>query len=136
MTKFWQVPPGAIAVCEIYEFFEHSGICTGEQQIVELHGTGLVRLVGAQRFLAARSGDAIEIFVDRFGQIIRNEQTSDRALRMVYQHLPYDVLHLNCHKFTYYCVTGVWLPITSFYDLKLALAEHFCTELRVKRVRS
>lgn len=135
MTKFWQVPPGAIAVCEIYEFFEHSGICTGDQQIVELHGSGLVRVVGSERFLAGRSGDEIEIFVDRHGQIIRSNDAADRALRMVYQCLPYDVLQLNCHRFTFYCVTGIWLPITSFYDLKVALSEHFQKQLFVKRVR-
>lgn len=136
MTAFWRVPAGAVVVCEIYELFEHSGICTGEQQIIELHGTGLIRVVGAARFLHGRSGDWIDVVTDARGQPLGSEESATRALSMIYQQVPYDVIDFNCHRFTYYCVSGQWKPITSFYDLKTALSDYYRTDIKLQRIRS
>ncbi len=136
MTAFWRVPAGAVAVCEIYELFEHSGICTGEQQIIELHGSGLVRVVGAERFLHGRSGDWIDMITDRHGRILSSDACVQRALSMIYQQVAYDVIDFNCHRFTFYCVSGQWKAITSFYDLKIALSDYYRTDIKLLRLRS
>ena len=135
MVKLWQIPSGAVVACEIYELFEHSGICIGEQQLVELHGSGLVRVVSETRFLAQRSGEVIQVFVNSQGDILHHPHCGERAAAMVYQSIPYDVIAHNCHRFTFYCGSGLWLPITSFYDLKVAMADYFSCRVALRPVR-
>lgn len=129
MKHLWQVPIGGLVVCEIYEVFEHSGVVIGPQQILELHGSGLVRIVGPERFLHGRSGDSIEVVVNPRGEVLRwpefEHELVERGLNLLYQQLPYDVIDLNCHRFCFFILTGQWREITTYNDLKRALSSFF-----------
>lgn len=49
---------GAVVCCGIYDVLIHTGVWW-EGMVIELAGTGLIRAVSAERFLANRSGDNI-----------------------------------------------------------------------------
>jgi len=116
------VPVGAVVCCEIYHLFEHSGIYIGDGQVVELAGSGLVRALSFQRFLAQRTGEELMFACSPEGQLLGSDQTAARALAQLYSYQNYDLLRNNCHRFTFQCVSGQSHPITSFFDLKQELA--------------
>lgn len=119
------IPVGAVVCCEIFQFFEHTGIYIGDGQIVELAGSGLVRSLSFNRFLADRSGAELIFATSPAGNIIGSEIAANRAIEQIYSYQNYDLLRNNCHRFTYSCVSGDSLPLTSFFDLKQALAKYW-----------
>ncbi|MFC4654479.1 MULTISPECIES: hypothetical protein [Rheinheimera] len=119
------VPPGAVVCCEIYHLFEHSGIYVGDGQVIELAGSGLVRALSLQRFLDQRSGEELHLATEPSGKIIGSAAAAERALVQVYSYQSYDLLRNNCHRFTYACVSGQSLPVTSFFDLKQELMRYW-----------
>ncbi len=121
MLKLTDVPPGAVIACEIFHLFEHTGIYIGDNLIVELQGTGLVRAISPNRFLAGRSGEELLVACDAKGEVISSVAAAERASAQIFTCQDYDLLLNNCHRFTYACVSGKNEPITSFFDLKLAL---------------
>ena len=121
MLNLHNVPAGAVVACEIFHLFEHTGIYLGEDVVVELQGTGLVRAISTNRFLAGRSGEELLVACNRRGEVITSADCVARASARIYTVERYDLLHNNCHRFTYSCVSGMSEEITSFFDLKLAL---------------
>lgn len=119
------IPAGAVVCCEIFQFFEHTGIYIGDGQIVELAGSGLVRSLSFNRFLADRSGAELIFATSPAGNIIGSEIAANRAIEQIYSYQNYDLLRNNCHRFTYSCISGDSLPLTSFFDLKQALAKYW-----------
>ncbi|WP_337878847.1 hypothetical protein [Rheinheimera sp.] len=119
------VPIGAVVCCEIYHLFEHSGIYIGDGQVIELAGSGLIRALSFERFVGQRSGEDLYLAATASGQIIGSAAAAERALSQLYSYQSYDLLRNNCHRFTYACVSGQSLPVTSFYDLKQALAHYW-----------
>lgn len=145
-----KAPAGAFVWCEIYSLFEHSGIYLGdshvngqrktqytaaEHLIVELCGSGLVRALSAERFLQNRSGQHLFIATDLAGNLLGSHAAAERACASIYTYQPYDLLLNNCHRFSYTCLTGQSLPITSFYDLKQALANWYGFTPRWQKVQ-
>jgi hypothetical protein len=125
MKSLRSIPVGAVVGCEIFQFFEHTGIYIGDGQIVELSGSGLVRPLSFQRFLADRSGLELMFATTPSGDIIGSERAANRAIEKIYSYQDYDLLRNNCHRFTYSCISGNSLPLTSFFDLKQALAAYW-----------
>ena len=121
MLNLYEVPPGAVVACEIFHLFEHTGIYLGDDVIVELQGTGLVRAISSHRFLDGRSGEELLVACNSRKEVISSEEIAKRASAKIYTFETYDLLQNNCHRFTYACVSGKSEPVTSFFDLKLAL---------------
>jgi len=97
-----------------FSVFEHTGIYIGDGQIVELAGSGLVRSLSFNRFLADRSGAELIFATSPAGNIIGSEIAANRAIEQIYSYQNYDLLRNNCHRFTYSCISGDSLPLTSF----------------------
>ncbi|OFI35846.1 hypothetical protein [Alteromonas lipolytica] len=119
---------GAIVCCGIYGVFEHTGIWV-DNHIVELHGSGLVKAVSPQRFLAQRSGEQIYVLCDKNLQPLIADQTHSRAIARIFNYIEYDPWQNNCHRFTFQCVTGYSNRVSSFYDFNLALSRFFACRL-------
>lgn len=129
MLKLSLIPPGAVAVCEIFHLFEHTGIYIGEGEIVELQGTGLVRSVSINRFFDNRSGNHLLVACNSAGEVIASPECAERAVCQIFTYQRYDLFTNNCHRFTQACVSGRSLPITSFFDLKTELSRFWRTDV-------
>lgn len=115
---------GAVLICGVYGFFEHSGIwCDGK--IVELKGNGLVRAISPERFIGERSGETIYIAGDVSGNPFADTEAMQRAVAEVYQYYDYDVIKCNCHQFSWRCVSGSTEVLTRFSELNAKLSGYF-----------
>jgi len=128
-------PPGSVIVCEIYQLFDHTGIYIGEQQIVELAGSGLVRAVSPARFLDNRSGEHLSVLCDGQGKPVTTPSAVERAAAQLYSYQAYDLLRNNCHQFVATCITGQNRKVTSFFDLRLELEQFYRVRLSLELVR-
>ncbi len=135
MVKLSEVPLGALLVCEIFHLFEHTGIYIGDRQIVELQGSGLVRSVSPARFMDNRSGEELLVACDRNGRPLANAAAAERAVSQIFTYQTYDLIRNNCHRFCCHSLTGQHWPITSFFDLRQVLEQHFRQPLSFKTVR-
>lgn len=134
MLKLSAVAAGSLVVCEIYHLFEHSGIYLGDGLIVELAGTGLVRAISAARFLQGRSGHQLLVACDASGQEFANPSVAEEASQQIYSYQPYDLIQNNCHRFCCRCITGRANTVTSFFDLKTELSQHWRSEIHWRQV--
>ena len=116
---------GAVVCCTIGGVLDHSGIWVGDNTIVELAGSGLVRAISTDRFIENRTGRKIFIAADSMGQALSSELAGQRALAQIYQYQEYDVIKNNCHHFVWQCFQPNADAITRFSALSLQLAEHF-----------
>lgn len=114
--------PGSIVCCSVFSAFDHTGIWLEDGLIVELHGTGLIKAVSRDRFLHNRSGNALFVACDSQGVPLVVEGTAQRAAKEVYNFRDYDVTKNNCHRFSWFCVTGVDEKISRFGDFNNAIA--------------
>ncbi|MDF2177667.1 hypothetical protein P2G88_05330 [Aliiglaciecola sp. CAU 1673] len=119
---------GAVVCCGIYGLFDHSGIWL-DGHILELKGNGLIRAVSSQRFVAERSGKQIYVACDGKGGVLADPQAAERGAAMLFQYRHYHVLNNNCHRFTWYCLTGRNEPLSFFSDLNAKLSRRFRTVL-------
>ncbi len=117
--------PGAIVCCYVYGMIEHTGIWLGDNMLIELHGSGLVRVVSVKRFLAGRTGTQIYLACDHQHQPLINPLVLSRAESKVYQYREYDLFDNNCHRFVYACLTDIEVSLPSFNQFNAKLAEHF-----------
>ncbi len=128
-------PVGSVIICEIYHLFDHSGIYIGDGQIIELAGSGLVRAVSSQRFLANRSGEHLMALCNQQGLPVGNLAGAERATGQLFSYQHYDLLHNNCHQFVGCCLTGQNRQITSFFDLRTELEQFYRVRLSPELVR-
>ncbi|QYJ96308.1 lecithin retinol acyltransferase family protein [Shewanella alkalitolerans] len=118
-------PPGALVCCFVFGVIEHTGIWLGDDTLVELHGSGLIRPVSSKRFLAGRTGSRIFVACDHQHRPLIGESVLKRAQQAIYQYRDYDLFDNNCHRFVWYCLTGEELSISSFDKFNRLLASHF-----------
>lgn len=117
--------PGSIVCCYVYGVIEHTGIWLGDDCLVELHGSGLVRAVSIKRFLAGRTGSQIYLACNHQHQPLVSEAVLERAQQAIYQYREYDLFDNNCHRFVWSCISGHEISIQSFNELNQQLAAHF-----------
>lgn len=122
-----QVSPilGSIVCCYVFGVIEHTGIWLGDDCLVELHGSGLVRAVSVKRFLAGRTGSQIYLACNHQHQPLIAESVLPRAEQAIYQYREYDLFDNNCHRFVWSCISGSEGVIKGFNELNQKLAEHF-----------
>lgn len=117
--------PGSIVCCYVFGVIEHTGIWLGDDCLVELHGSGLVRAVSIKRFLAGRTGSQIYLACNHQHQPLVSEAVLERAQQTIYQYREYDLFDNNCHRFVWSCISGHEISIQSFNELNQQLAAHF-----------
>ncbi|MDN3652209.1 lecithin retinol acyltransferase family protein [Thalassotalea ponticola] len=120
-----QMKPGALVCCGLGRVLEHTGIWVDDNTIVELHGSGLIKAVSPMRFLHERSGTDIFVACDRHGQALADEITAQRAAKSVYQMWQYNLIKNNCHRFAWYCISGLKADVTTFHQLNKYLSKRF-----------
>ncbi|TKB57332.1 hypothetical protein [Ferrimonas aestuarii] len=121
--------PGCLVACHVYGAIEHVGLWADWDQIIELHGSGLVRVVSARRFLKDRTGQRMFVCVDRHHRPMQAEGAIERAVGTLYQYRKYDLFEDNCYRYIWYCVTGEHRTFDSFGKLNEALAKEFNCDL-------
>lgn len=117
--------PGSIVCCYVFGVIEHTGIWLGNDCLVELHGSGLVRAVSIKRFLAGRTGSQIFLACNHLHQPLIANTIVNRAERAIYQYREYDLFDNNCHRFVWSCLCGEERAIKSFNELNQKLAAYF-----------
>ncbi|MCG9696345.1 lecithin retinol acyltransferase family protein [Shewanella sp. Isolate11] len=117
--------PGSIVCCFVFGVIEHTGIWLGEDTLLELHGSGLIRPISSARFLAGRSGSRIFQACDHQHQPLIADKILIRAEQAIYQYRDYDLFDNNCHRFVWSCVSGEELPVSSFAKLNRLLGQYF-----------
>ncbi|QYK02812.1 lecithin retinol acyltransferase family protein [Shewanella psychrotolerans] len=117
--------PGAIVCCFVFGVIEHTGIWLGEDTLVELHGSGLVRPISSTRFLAGRTGSRIFQACDHQHRALIAPKVLSRAEQAIYQYRDYDLFDNNCHRFVWSCMTGEELAIESFERFNKILGKYF-----------
>lgn len=120
-----QPEPGSIVCCYVFGVIEHTGIWLGDDCLVELHGSGLVRAVSIKRFLAGRTGSQIYLACNHQHQPLVSGSVLNRAQQAIYQYREYDLFDNNCHRFVWSCISGHEVSIKSFNELNQRLAAHF-----------
>ncbi|USD35924.1 MULTISPECIES: hypothetical protein [Ferrimonas] len=121
--------PGSLVACHVYGAIEHVGIWVDDDQIVELHGSGLVRVVSPRRFLQGRTGQRLFVCVDRHHRPLVDLGAIERSGQSLYQYRRYDLLKDNCYRFVWFCLSGKQRRFDSFGALNQALAQHFGQDL-------
>lgn len=117
--------PGAIVCCFVFGVIEHTGIWVGDNTLVELHGSGLVRAVSIKRFLAGRTGSRIYQACNHQHQALIGAQVLDRAKQSIFSYRDYDLFDNNCHRFVWYCLSGEEQTLSSFSKLNDKIGNHF-----------
>lgn len=117
--------PGALMCCYVYGVIEHTGIYLGDGLIAELHGSGLIRAVSAQRFLHGRTGSHIFVAADANHECLAHEMAAERAAEALYQYREYDLLENNCHRFVWGCIGAEDREIHGFSDLNALVAKFY-----------
>lgn len=116
---------GSLVCCHVYGIIEHTGVWLGEDCVVELHGSGLVRAVSEQRFLAGRTGSKIFVACSRQHQPLIASQVAQRAAKAIYQYRDYDVFDNNCHRFVWACISGEERQFDGFSAFNQQLVSYF-----------
>lgn len=116
---------GAIVSCGIGGVLDHTGIWIGDDTIVELSGSGLVKAISSKRFLHGRSGKKIFIACDSIGTPLVNLNAAYSASQQIFQYKKYDIVNNNCHEFIWQCFQQDSQPITTFKTLNNCLAQYF-----------
>ncbi len=117
--------PGSIVCCFVYGVIEHTGVWLGDDTLVELHGSGLVRAISTKRFLADRSGSRIYQAGNHLHQALVADETLERAKQAIFSYREYDLFENNCHRFVWQCVSGEDSEVTSFAKLNNHLGRYF-----------
>lgn len=125
-TSAKKLKVGSILYCNLAVAFEHTGIYVGNNRVVHLNGNGKIEEVSLNRFVNRLDGrnPAISIYcaVDCSNEPISDRLFAERALKMVGTRRDYNLILDNCHKFTYYCMTGKTLPVVTFQTIETTLA--------------
>ncbi|MGL4475579.1 MAG: hypothetical protein ACRCT7_14175 [Shewanella sp.] len=127
---------GAVVCCHVFGVIEHSGIYVGDDCIIELHGSGLIRPVSRARFLAHRSGERIFCATNDIGQLIIETAAIDAAIAAIYHYREYHVFDNNCHQFVWQCISGAALEVADFMTLNQLLAQRVGHSIHWRQTQS
>ena len=84
---------------------EHSGIYVGDNEIVQLSGSGEIELVDPKEFVENTTGISIYVSCDE-DEAVGDVQVAERARSQVGRSRDYNFLMDNCHQFSAGCLTG------------------------------
>ena len=126
-TKEVKVIPeiGSIVCCGLGGVLDHTGIFIGDNTIVELSGSGLVKAVSMRRFLSERSGKHIYIACDSNEKPLINHLAAQKASEQIFNYYEYDVIKNNCHRFIWQCFEQGNSELTTFKALSHKIARYY-----------
>jgi len=116
---------GAIVCCGLGRILDHTGIYIGDNTIVELSGSGLVKAISMKRFLSERSGKQIFIACDSKTQPLVNDLAAKKVTEQIFNYYEYDVINNNCHRFIWQCFAQRDEDISTFKSLNYKIAEYY-----------
>lgn len=116
---------GAIVCCGIGGVLDHTGIWLGDNMIAELSGSGLIKAISSDRFIAERSGKQIFIACDSLKQPLVSLLAAERARDQIFQYREYHMVDNNCHHFIWQCFQPDDHGLTTFKTLNFRLAQFF-----------
>lgn len=97
---------GSILHCSLFGA-EHTGVYIGDGKIVELLGTGKIRVTDRTGF--TKGTNALSIYVACNGTVpLGSTHIAGRAKRKVNLRRNYKLLSDNCHQFTAGCITDIF----------------------------
>lgn len=106
---------GSILHCSLFGA-EHTGVYIGNNQIVELLGSGEIRVASPSMFIDGTN--AISIYVACNEKTpLGGEHIAERARGMVGKRRGYNLILDNCHQFTAGCITGDFENSDNFFLL-------------------
>lgn len=106
---------GAVVHCSLFGA-EHTGVYIGKNQIVELLGSGEIRIATPEMFI--NGTNAISIYIACDGtEPLGGEKIAKRARGMANTSRDYHLLTDNCHQFTAGCITGNFENSTNYFAL-------------------
>ena len=114
---------GSIACCEVYNGFYHAGLVVDDNAILELHGSGLSRIVSAQRFLQTRSGKRIYVASNISASALSFDIDEQRVSEEIYRYYDYHVTRTNCYFHTWYAITGETKRFASFEEFNNSISQ-------------
>ena len=105
---------GSIVYCDLlFGGAEHSGVCVGQDEIVQLSKSGRVELVGPSRFIQGKT--AVSIYVSCYEtSAVGDVHIAERARSAVGGVRNYNLLLDNCHQFSAGCLTGDFESANNF----------------------
>ncbi|MFC3912744.1 lecithin retinol acyltransferase family protein [Pseudaeromonas sharmana] len=104
---------GSILHCSLFGA-EHTGVYIGNNRIVELLGTGEIRVATPEMFIDGTN--AMSIYVACNGvEPLGGEHIANRAEMMTRSRRNYHLLKDNCHQFTTGCITGEFENSSNFF---------------------
>ncbi len=97
---------GSVVYCDlIVGVASHSGIYIGNNEIVQLSGSGRIERVSPKKFI--RGGTAVNIYVSCYeDEAVGSVLAAERARSQVGCRRNYDPMSDNCHRFSAGCLTG------------------------------
>jgi len=116
---------GAIVCCGLGGILDHTGIYVGDNTIVELAGSGLVKAVSMKRFLEERSGKQIFIACDSNAQPLVNDLVAQKASEQLFNYYEYDFISNNCHRFIWQCFAQRDDDLSTFKTLSYKIAQYY-----------
>ena len=106
---------GSILHCSLFGV-EHTGVYIGNNQIVELLGTGEIRIATPEMFIGRTN--AISIYVACNGtQPLGGWDIAERAKSMTNSTRIYHLLKDNCHQFAVGCINGDFENSRNYFAL-------------------
>jgi hypothetical protein len=118
------LPFGGFVYCRLYGF-EHSGISTHNNQIIELERDGIVKKSTCDEFLRG-TGSAKILIAGSGNRIILDPVVAELAEDFVLQKRGYNLLFQNCHNFVATAITqDLKSRISYFFELNRLIAETY-----------
>ena len=97
---------GSVVYCDyISGIAEHSGIYVGDNEIVQLSGSGEIELVDPMEFVENTTGKSIYVSCYE-DEAVGDVQVAELARSQVGRSRDYHFLMDNCHQFSAGCLTG------------------------------
>lgn len=128
------LPYGGFVYCRLFGF-EHSGITTRDNKIIELERDGIVKCSTCDDFL--RGTGASQILIAASGnRIILDPFVAAIAEDFVLQKRGYNLLFQNCHNFVSTMITqDISCKISYFFELNRLIAETYqCRSLEWRSI--
>jgi hypothetical protein len=113
---------GSIVHCSLFGA-EHTGIYVDNNQIVELLGTGEIRLSSPHQFIQGTNALSIYVACNK-KRVLSYQPAADRAIEMIGKSRKYHLLKDNCHQFTSGCLLNEFNnDYNYFYSLEKLISE-------------
>lgn len=126
---------GAIIFCDLHEYFEHSGVCTSRNTVIELNKSGNIKEVPIKKFLSD-SSKKIYILTNNQGLPLISTEAVQRAKQWLNEKRNYNVIFDNCHQFISGCLTGNFENSdNAFWMLKNTAEKVFKTEIKIREYK-